>query len=270
MPSTGLTVSNVFGNESGNQPATQIDTNFAQLFAAYNALTSVANYFVDGGAVNAIAVTVPTPLVVALVAGTALQVKVANSNTGATTINVNGLGANNVVYPGTAAALSSGQLVAGGIYSFMFDGTNWQYLGSQASGGGTQLVTGSTTITLSGMSSTTQGTLNYAVIGGAHVTLEVNSATAANITGTSSTNQLQMSQLPAVCYSTSFQRGIPCIVVDNSLYKYATANIQTNGFIYFALAGVNGSFLQDQVYNTFAIGGSKGLPYFWTITYSIV
>lgn len=50
-------------------------------------------------------------------------------NTGATTINVNGIGAQNVVTP-DGSALGANTLKSGGIYEFRYDGTNFQLGGS--------------------------------------------------------------------------------------------------------------------------------------------
>lgn len=81
------------------------------------------NYAADTGAANAAVITlVPAPA--AYTAGFAVEVKFAATNTGATTINVNGLGAKAIQSNG--AALVAGQIVAGQIYSLIYDGTNFQ------------------------------------------------------------------------------------------------------------------------------------------------
>lgn len=130
MPSAGYSVTNAFASQSGNVPASQLDVNFNQAAAAANTLVNTGNFFIDSGAANAMVVTVPSPLVVAYAAGLPFQVQVAAPNTGATTLTVNSLGSINVVYPGSGAAMLSGQLTAGAIVSLMFDGTHFQYLGS--------------------------------------------------------------------------------------------------------------------------------------------
>lgn len=81
------------------------------------------NYAVDSGAVNAAIVTL-TPAPAAYTAGLVVEVKIGTTNTGATTINVNGLGAKAIQSNG--AALVAGQLVAGQVYSLVYDGTNFQ------------------------------------------------------------------------------------------------------------------------------------------------
>lgn len=128
MPSNGYALTTVFVNESGPQPASQLDVNFNNLLTPLNALGTYSNYFQDTGTVNALVVTVPSPLSVSYAAGLILQVKIGNTTTGAATLNVNGLGAQNIVYP-NGNALLYGQLVAGAIAVVMYDGTNFQLLG---------------------------------------------------------------------------------------------------------------------------------------------
>lgn len=81
-------------------------------------------YGVDSGSANALIVTL-TPAPMALTAGMELAVKVAADNTGPATINVNGLGLKTVKRYG-GAALQGGELIAGGIASLFYDGTNFQ------------------------------------------------------------------------------------------------------------------------------------------------
>ncbi|WP_408591210.1 hypothetical protein [Novosphingobium sp.] len=86
-------------------------------------------YAGDSGSANAIVVAL-TPAPAAYSAGFAVEVRMNATNTGATTINVNGLGAKAVQFGG--AALVAGQLVAGQIYCMIYDGTNFQLQSSSA------------------------------------------------------------------------------------------------------------------------------------------
>jgi hypothetical protein len=105
----------------------------------------LGNYAVDTGAVNAVAVTL-SPAPSALTAGLAIRVKVAAANTGPATLNVNGLGAVAIKYPG-GAALAAGSLQAGGVYELVYDGAVFQMLAFVA-GGGYQIISGNTTWTV--------------------------------------------------------------------------------------------------------------------------
>lgn len=84
------------------------------------------NYFADSGAANAIVIT-PTPAISAYAAGQRFAIKVAAANTGATTINVNGLGAKNL-YKNTSSALVLGDLLVGQMIEGEYDGTQFQLM----------------------------------------------------------------------------------------------------------------------------------------------
>jgi hypothetical protein len=60
------------------------------------------------------------------IAGTMIVFTLSNSNTGASTINVNGVGAKAVQRGG--AAVVSGDLVSGRYYLMVYDGTNWEMM----------------------------------------------------------------------------------------------------------------------------------------------
>ena len=78
--------------------------------------------------------TVTATGVTQYVAGLELKILFTNANTGASTINVNSLGARTLQKNGVA--LASGDIAAGGTYRITFDGTNFQVLGIGGSGGG--------------------------------------------------------------------------------------------------------------------------------------
>lgn len=67
------------------------------------------------------------------VTGQTFFVQVANTTTGATTININSLGAKNVTKNGTTA-IASGDLVANGNYAMRYDGTEFVVLGNISAG----------------------------------------------------------------------------------------------------------------------------------------
>lgn len=81
------------------------------------------NFAYDTGAANAYAVTLNPPLSAHSV-GTPIRWIAGHTNTGASTFN-DGAGAAPLVLPG-GAQLVAGQIVAGGMYSAVFDGTNFQ------------------------------------------------------------------------------------------------------------------------------------------------
>ncbi|WP_420104161.1 tail fiber domain-containing protein [Bosea sp. (in: a-proteobacteria)] len=84
------------------------------------------NYSAAGGAANALTVTLdPAPAAYADLTGTPLRLKIANANTAAATLNVNGLGAK-AVLRGDGSAVPGGYLLAGEIVEVRFDGADFR------------------------------------------------------------------------------------------------------------------------------------------------
>lgn len=81
-------------------------------------------YAADSGSVNALVVTL-APIPAAYVAGMALRIKAANSNTGATTLNVNGLGSKAVVRR-DGSMLRDSDVISGAVQEYVYDGTSFQ------------------------------------------------------------------------------------------------------------------------------------------------
>jgi len=100
------------------------------------------SYAVDAGTTNAMSATVsPQP---ALVPGSLVFIKVANTNTGAVTFNLNGLGAV-AVHRANGAALSSGDINAGMVVALIYDGSAWQVMNFE---GFTSTTTNNNTFTI--------------------------------------------------------------------------------------------------------------------------
>lgn len=91
-------------------------------------------YAADTGAANAYAVTLsPVP---SIVAGSIVSFKVGHTNTGASTLAVNGGTATAVKKGDGTVALAAGDWPAGLIVTVKNDGTNWQWAASGSGGGG--------------------------------------------------------------------------------------------------------------------------------------
>lgn len=92
-------------------------------------------YSTVGGSANAITLT-NSPAISSYANGLRLSFKASASNTSATTVNVNGLGAKNIYkLSGTSlVALTGGEIVSGAIYDITYDGTQFQL--SNSAGGG--------------------------------------------------------------------------------------------------------------------------------------
>ena len=84
------------------------------------------------GTANAITLSA-TPALTAYTSGQPLLFKVATTNTGATTINVDGVGVVNLYNDG--AALKGNELIAGAVVSIAYDGTQFQLTTAAPSGG---------------------------------------------------------------------------------------------------------------------------------------
>jgi hypothetical protein len=82
--------------------------------------------FANAVGTNAITATY-TPAITAYTSGLRLWVRLQNAPTGAMTINVNGLGAKNILYRGSV--IQAGQLFAGDVISILYDGTQFNILG---------------------------------------------------------------------------------------------------------------------------------------------
>ena len=84
------------------------------------------NYLLETGAADAYVATI-VPAVTAYVAGQRFSLKIATANTGASTLNINGLGAQ-AIKRIDGSALVATDLIAGMVADFRYDGTNFQLL----------------------------------------------------------------------------------------------------------------------------------------------
>jgi hypothetical protein len=78
------------------------------------------NYSVDTGSVNAIVATLSPPITNAYGPGEFVVVKIANTNTAASTLNVNSIGAGNITYT-NGNALVGGEMAVGQISVFVWN-----------------------------------------------------------------------------------------------------------------------------------------------------
>ncbi len=82
------------------------------------------NYAAAGGSANALTATL-SPVPSGYAAGLFVRVKAASTNTGAVTINLNGLGAKNIIYP-DGTPLKPFDIASGSIMEMVYDGTSFQ------------------------------------------------------------------------------------------------------------------------------------------------
>lgn len=274
-----VVLTNTFADLSGDQQASTLDTNFGELVSGVNALGTFNNYLVDSGSVNALAVTVSSPQTVSYSAGLFLQVTVANTNTGACTINVNSLGAISIINQ-SGSALVAGQLIAGAIALLQYNGSSFLLLNSSASR------SGSFTGTLTGMNGTAPtGTVQYRIDpSGQLCTLYI--ASAISTASGSASGYMGLSGL-ASAVQPAVAQVLPCIAVytpslGTSFYAQATAYV-SGSTIAFALGGTYGQSSSETstqlivgTYTGGPIFGNwstadllQGIPPGWSITYAL-
>jgi len=82
------------------------------------------NYATDSGAADAYVIS-PAPAITAYKAGRAFTFIAGNTNTGASTLNVSGLGVKSIVKNGSTA-LAAGDITSGRLVTVRYDGTNFQ------------------------------------------------------------------------------------------------------------------------------------------------
>lgn len=94
---------------------------------AWNALSyreQPEKYSIATG-VNTYTLSMVMPSILGYYSGMKLRVKFNETNTGASTINLNGFGAKSIK-KGVTGDMESGEILANGIYDLFYDGTNFQ------------------------------------------------------------------------------------------------------------------------------------------------
>lgn len=93
--------------------------------AQYVTQADPQNYAVDTGTANAYAVALTPVPITPITAGFPVKFKALNSNTGASTLALNGATAVNIIRT-TGGALLANDIFAGGVFELVFDGTSYQ------------------------------------------------------------------------------------------------------------------------------------------------
>lgn len=105
---------------------TTADARYAQISQVQ---TDALDFALDTGTTNAL-VAALNPAVTTLTQGMGIVLTVAHNNNGASTLNLNGLGAKNITYQGNA--LQGGELVAGQNAAFSYNGATWNLMSVSA------------------------------------------------------------------------------------------------------------------------------------------
>lgn len=179
-----VTIPNTFATATTAIPLSQLDNNFSNVNAAINNAITYSNYALDTGSANNYVITI-TGQTTTYAAGIAFQFKATNTNTGASTLNVNAQGTQSIVRT-DGSALSAGDILAGGIVSVMYDGTNFQLMndaGGKAETFSNVTVTGTATINVANVTTFSPAITN-AQLANSNVTI---GNTAVNLGGTITT-----------------------------------------------------------------------------------
>jgi hypothetical protein len=94
--------------------------------SAADVLDQHLTYYVDSGAADAYVIT-PSPSISAYAEGQRLVFRATNANTGASTLNINGLGAV-AIQTNDAAALEANMIVVGGYYEVTYDANGTRFV----------------------------------------------------------------------------------------------------------------------------------------------
>jgi hypothetical protein len=116
-----------FADDVGPLPLKYLDDSFSALNIAINTLSTYSNFYADGGTTNAYTVQTPNTQYASLTDGLQVIVRIANTNTAASTLNLNGLGAMPILNP-DGSEMQAGQLAAGALINFMYNAQRqaWQ------------------------------------------------------------------------------------------------------------------------------------------------
>ena len=134
-------VPNTFASATTTIPLSYLDSDFTTVVGYVNDLNNYSNYVADTGTANAILLNYASGITTTTIAtGTFLQFKAAYANTGTTTLQVQ-VNSSTILTATTVlnedgSVLSGNAILANGIYSVVYNGTNWILAGGGGSGGG--------------------------------------------------------------------------------------------------------------------------------------
>jgi len=104
---------------------TPSDTDLSQLWKGLQVAPWIQEYAVDTGSANIYSASInPTPA--QLYNGMRVNILIGNTNTGASSLNINGLGAHNIKRGDGFTDLAANDLRQGQVAAFVFDGSFWQ------------------------------------------------------------------------------------------------------------------------------------------------
>jgi len=133
-------VPNTFASATTTIPLSYLDSDFTTVVGYLNDLNNYSNYVADTGTANAVLLNYPSGITTTTIAtGTFLQFKAGTANTGTTTLQVQ-VNSSTILTATTilnedGTALTANEILANGIYSVVYNGTNWILAGGGAGSG---------------------------------------------------------------------------------------------------------------------------------------
>jgi len=124
----------VFANMVGPIPLALLDTNFSALQTALNTLSTFSNFIPDTGTTNQVVLLTNTAQYVSYADGLTVTTRVASTNTGPSTANINSMGARPILN-GDGSQLQAGQLQAGQFATLIYSVPLNAFVLSSAGGG---------------------------------------------------------------------------------------------------------------------------------------
>ena len=213
----------------------------------YNAQLLTLYGGVDTGAVNAYVLTFSANFT-SYTDGTVIYWIPGHTNTGASTLNINGIGVANIVYP-NGSSLYGGELVAGQFAQVIVSSGQFVLINAT-------FQSGSFTPAWSGFSVAPTGNMNWQLVGN-QVTLKW-----IGTTGTSNATSMSIGNVPVQIRPSgaSVVGMLPTIVIDNSNRVQGSFGFGGTSTYQFNM----GSPLSG---TGFTNSGTKGLDAAWTVTY---
>lgn len=189
-------------------------------------------YLVGVAGTNTITASL-SPAITAYAAGQTFRFVASGANTGATTVNVNGLGAKAVTKNGTTA-LVTGDIVSGAVYTLTYDGTQFQISGSMFSGSSFAASGANSDIT--SLSAVTSITGLTSVIPQVRQLQPISASVAANaLTISASALSLEFRSATLTSGAVSFVQGTPSNLVISSGSTLGTVSAQQSRIVVLAI-----------------------------------
>lgn len=233
------TIQNSFPRITGPVSATQDDL-------------SKVDYLVDTGTANNILVA-PTTAWASYVAGKGFFVKVLNTNTGNVTAKVGSLAAITVLDNG-GNALNAGTLVAGSVYQFVYDGTNFRVNANNSITRNSQIALNPLSTVHASIVNTRAGTLVLGTNGLSNITLNADgttsfynntlNATTSTITNLTVTTSLVSPTLLLNSGPLTIQNALPTLNFKDTNARSAILHVANGHYYVLRTDGTNSTTLQ--------------------------